>query len=59
MSCLVRGKASYNDYFIYFLPVEWMKDVFLGMTSNNLEGIPVIWGEMLTYDLLLTRWLLT
>ena len=32
-----------------------MKDVFLGMTSNNLEGIPVIWGEMLTY---LGLWLL-
>ena len=23
---VVRGKASYIDYFIYCLPVEWMKD---------------------------------
>ena len=45
---VVRGKASYNDYFIYFLPVEWMKDVFLGITSKNLEGSPVSWVEMLT-----------
>ena len=45
---VVRGKASYNDYFIYFLPVEWMKDVFLGITSKNLEGSPVSWVEVLT-----------
>ena len=38
---VVRGKASYIDYFIYFLPVEWMKDVLLGMTNKNLEGSPV------------------
>ena len=52
---VVRGKASYIYYFIYFLPVEWMKDVLLGMTSKNLEGSPVSWGEMLTY---LGLWLL-
>ena len=43
------GKASYIDYFIYFLPVEWMKDILLGMTSKNLEESPVSWFEMLTY----------
>ena len=26
-----------------------MEDVLLGMTRNNLEGIPVSWGKMLTY----------
>ena len=26
-----------------------MKDVLLGMTSKNLEGSPVSWGEMLNY----------
>ena len=46
---VVRWKASYIYYFIYFLPVEWMKDVLLGMTSKNLEWIPVSWCEMLTY----------
>ena len=45
----MRGKESYIDYLIYFLPVEWMKDVLLGITSNNIEGSPVIWGKMLTY----------
>ena len=38
---LVRGKASYIDYFLYFLPVECMRDVLLGIKSNNLEGSPV------------------
>ena len=52
---VVRGKASYIDYFIYFLPIEWMKDVLLGITSKNLEGIPVRWGKLLTY---LGLWLL-
>ena len=33
---VVRGKASCIDYFIYFLPVECMKYVLLGITSNNL-----------------------
>ena len=51
----VRGKASYIDYFIYFLPVELMKYVLLGMTSKNLEGSFVSWGKMLTY---LGLWLL-
>ena len=51
----MRGETSYIDYFIYFLPVEWMKDVLLVMTSKNLEGSPVSWGEMLTY---LGLWLL-
>ena len=46
---MVRGKASYIDYFIYFLPVEWMKDVLLVMTSKNLERSPVSWGEILAY----------
>ena len=46
---VVRGKAIYIDYFIYFLPVEWTKDVLLGMTSNSLEGILVIWGYITTY----------
>ena len=46
---VVRGKASYIDYFIYFLPVEWTKDVLLGMTFKNLEGSPVRWVKMLTY----------
>ena len=45
---VVRGEASCIDYFIYFLPVEWMKYVLLGMTSKNLEGSPMIWGQMLT-----------
>ena len=40
----VKGKAIYIDYFIYFLPVEWMKDVLLGMKSKNLEGSPLRWG---------------
>ena len=44
----MRGKGSYIDYFIYFLPVKWMKDVLLGMTSKNLEGSPVRWGEMIS-----------
>ena len=52
---LVRGEASYIDYFIYFLPVEWIKDVLLGITSKNIEGISVSWGKMLTY---LGLWLL-
>ena len=52
---VVRGKAIYIDYSIYFLPVECMKDALLGMTSKNIEGIPLIWGEMLTY---LGLWLL-
>ena len=43
------GEESYIDYFIYVLPVEWMKDLLLGMSSNNHEGSPVIWGETLTY----------
>ena len=46
---VVRGKESYIDYFIYFLPVEWMKDLLLGMTRRNIEGSPVISVEMLTY----------
>ena len=46
---VVREKASYIDYFIYFLPVEWMNDVLLGMINKTLEGSPVSWGEMLTY----------
>ena len=50
-----RGKASYIDYFIYVLPVEWKIDVLLGMTSKNLEGSPVSWGKILTY---LGLWLL-
>ena len=33
---VVKGKASYIDYFIYFLAVEWMKYVLLEMTSKNL-----------------------
>ena len=41
---VVSREASYIDYFIYFLPVEWMKDVFWGMTSKNREGSPVSWG---------------
>ena len=45
----MRGKASYIDYFIYFLPVECMKDVLLVMTSKNIEGISVSWGKMITY----------
>ena len=45
----MRGKASYIYYFINFLPVEWMKNVLLGMTSKNLEGNPMRWDEMLTY----------
>ena len=48
----MRGKASYIDYFIYFLPVEWMNDVLLGMASKNLKGSPMSWGEMLTYIVL-------
>ena len=32
-----------------------MKDVLLGITSKNIEGGTVIWGEMLTY---LGLWLL-
>ena len=32
-----------------------MKDVLLGITSKNLEGSPVIWGEIPTY---LGLWLL-
>ena len=32
-----------------------MKDALLGMTSKNLEGSPVSWGDMLTY---LGLWLL-
>ena len=51
----MRGEASYIDYVIYFLPVEWMKDVLLIMTSKNLEGVSVTWGKMLTY---LGLWLL-
>ena len=46
---VVRGKAIWIDYFISFLPVEWMKDVLLGMTSNNLEGSPMIWVKTLSY----------
>ena len=45
----MRGKASYIDCFIYFLPVEWMKDVLLGITSENLEGSPVSCGKILIY----------
>ena len=45
----MRGEASYIDYVIYFLPVEWMKDVLLIMTSKNLDVISVTWGKMLTY----------
>ena len=41
---VVRGEASYIYYFISFLPVDWMKDVLLGMTSNNREGGPVSRG---------------
>jgi len=52
---VVSGKASYIDYFIYCSPVEWMKYVLLGMTSQNLRGSPVNWGDMLTY---LGLWLL-
>ena len=52
---VLRGEASYTDYFIYFLPVEWMKDVLLGMKSKNREGSPVSLVEMLTY---LGLWLL-
>ena len=52
---LVRGKASYIYYFIYFLPVELMKDVLLVIISKNLEESSVIWGEILTY---LGLWLL-
>ena len=52
----MRGEASYIYCFIYFLPVEWMKDVLLVMTSKNLEGSPVSSGEILT-DLGL--WILT
>ena len=52
---VVRGEASYIDYFIYVLPVEWKIDVLLVMTSNNLEGSLLSWREMLTY---LGLWLL-
>ena len=52
---VVRWKASCIYYYIYFLPVEWMKYVLLGITSKNHEGSPVSWGEMLTY---LGLWLL-
>ena len=45
----MRGEASYLDYFIYCLPVEWMNDVLLGIPSNNIEGSSVSWGEILTY----------
>ena len=40
---VVRGEASYIDYFIYFLPVEFMKDVLLGITSEDIEGSPGSW----------------
>ena len=52
---VVRGEASYIDNCIYFLSVEWMKDVLLVMKTKNLEGSPVSWGEILTY---LGLWLL-
>ena len=34
---------------MYFLTVEWIKDILLGMTGKNLERSPVSWGKMLTY----------
>ena len=52
---VVRGEASYIYYFISFLPVDWMKDVLLGMKRKNREGSPVSLVEMLTY---LGLWLL-
>ena len=52
---VVRGEGGFIDYFIYFLPVERMKCVLLGMTSKNLEGSPASWGKMPTY---LGLWLL-
>ena len=45
----MRGKASYIEYFVYFLSVECMKDVLLVITSKNLEESPVSWGKILTY----------